>query len=301
MEIENGSENDHHGLAAAAGHGDDSSKLISDLSKSLPNDGIKVPLHPDVAGIRKKSKAKRLTRQGSRDGVLNGAAAAITYVAPERRWKNSRRSRNGYGRGLPKKGGAGGKGVWGKMGSELLVEEDVEDQNDPNYENEVIDRNTELKEIVLEPTPEEFFKLVEPIILEYFENGDTHEVAISLDEIVVSSNLRQLVTSVAIEISMDHKDSQREMISLLISDLYGKVVTPKDIQKGKFFFIYILCNYINGGFVDKISCFDDECVFICLCFAFVIYLFFFYFVIFLAICCYYFFFVFLISCDQSQI
>lgn len=235
MEIENGSD-DHYGAAAAADDSADSLKLINDLSKSLPNDdGIKVPLHPDASGMRKKSKARRLTRQGSRDGILNGAAAPITFVAPERRWKNSRRSRNGHGRGLPKKGGAGGKGVWGKIGSELLVEEDVEDQNDPNYENEVIDRNTELKEIVLEPTPEEFFKLVEPIILEYFENGDTHEVAISLDEIVVSSNLRQLVTSVAIEISMDHKDSQREMISLLISDLYGKVVTPKDIQKGNIF------------------------------------------------------------------
>lgn len=203
------------------------------ISKSLPNDGIKVPAIPDP-NDRKKRKAKRLSRQGSRDGVLNGNAALSSFVAPERRWKNSRRSRTAYGRGLPKKGGAGGKGVWGKIGSELLAEEDVEDQNDPNYENEVIDRNTELKEIVLEPTPEEFFKLVEPIILEYFENGDVHEVAISLDEIVVSSTLRQLVTSVAIEISMDHKDSQREMISLLVSDLYSKVVTPKDIQKGMF-------------------------------------------------------------------
>lgn len=31
-------------------------------------------------------------------------------------------------------GGAGGKGVWGKLGSELL--EEYEDFNDPNYDSE---------------------------------------------------------------------------------------------------------------------------------------------------------------------
>jgi len=36
--------------------------------------------------------------------------------------KNSRQPRNGFGRGLAKKGGAGGKGVWGKLGDELDLE-----------------------------------------------------------------------------------------------------------------------------------------------------------------------------------
>lgn len=208
---------------------------LIDLENQL-NDGIKVPTNPtdESQSARVLRKAKRIVRRNSREAVVNGGSSPSSlYVAPQRRWKNSRRSRNGHGRGLPKKGGAGGKGVWGKMGSEMVVEEDFEDQNDPNYDSEITDRNTELREVIPEPTPEEFFRMCEPIILEYFHSGDTHEVAVSLDEILVGG-LRQLVTSVAVEIAMDHKDSQREMISVLISDLYGRVITPKDIVKGKF-------------------------------------------------------------------
>ncbi|XP_055376372.1 programmed cell death protein 4 [Condylostylus longicornis] len=209
----------------------------SDVSSpSTSSDGIKKPL-PVEGNERLKKKAKRFARQNSRDGLpntANGHAAGqqgLNYIAPQRRWKNSRRSRNGYGRGLPKKGGAGGKGVWGLPGSELLLEADCEDQNDPNYDSECNDKNIELREVIPEVTPEEFFKQTEPIILEYYEHGDTHEVAISLDEIL-TGQLRPYVTSVAVEISLDHKDSQREMTSLLISDLYGRVITGKDIVKG---------------------------------------------------------------------
>ncbi|ALC48570.1 Pdcd4 [Drosophila busckii] len=154
------------------------------------------------------------------------------YVVPHRRWKNSRRSRNnlGRGRGLPKKGGAGGKGVWGLPGSEALAEV-YEDENDPNYDSECNDRNVELREVITELSPEEFFKLAEPIVLEYYEHGDTHEVALSFDEIL-QSPLREYITSILVEIALDHKDSQREMTSVLISDLYGRVITGKDIEKG---------------------------------------------------------------------
>jgi programmed cell death protein 4 len=36
----------------------------------------------------------------------------------------------------------------------------------------------------------------------------------------------------AVEIAMDHKPSHREMTSVLISDLYGRIVTQKDIGRG---------------------------------------------------------------------
>lgn len=36
----------------------------------------------------------------------------------------------------------------------------------------------------------------------------------------------------AVEIAMDHKPSHREMTSVLISDLYGRIVTQKDIARG---------------------------------------------------------------------
>ena len=49
---------------------------------------------------RIKRKAKRLIKQLSKEVVTNGA----TVVPGTRLLKNSRRPRNGYGRGLPKKG-----------------------------------------------------------------------------------------------------------------------------------------------------------------------------------------------------
>ena len=116
-------------------------------------------------------------------------------------------------------------------GSEALEEEVYEDENDPNYDSEVHDKNVELAEVIPEITPEDFFKMLEPVILEYYEHGDTHEVAMSIDEILTGP-LRPYVTSTVIEISMNHKDSQREMTSVLLSDLYLRVITGKDIEKG---------------------------------------------------------------------
>lgn len=220
-----------------------------------PSNGhIKKPLPVEDGRIKRKAK-RLIQRQNSGSGGSpgqsngNGAAAggagagalplAINgilpspggYVVPHRRWKNSRRSRNlNRGRGLPKKGGAGGKGVWGLPGSEALAEV-YEDEHDPNYDSECNDRNVELREVIAEITPEEFFKLAEPIVLEYYEHGDPHEVALSFDEIL-QGPLREHITSILVEIAMDHKDSQREMTSVLISDLYGRVITGKDIEKG---------------------------------------------------------------------
>lgn len=53
--------------------------------------------------IRIKKKAKRLIKQFSKEGVVNGHGGS-SVVVPPRSWKNTRRPRNGYGRGLPKKG-----------------------------------------------------------------------------------------------------------------------------------------------------------------------------------------------------
>lgn len=205
-----------------------------DTSENLPHggigndDAIKKPNRTTTELLHGKRKGKKLVKHNSKE-LLAAGLPAPDFVAPQRRWKNSRRSRNGYGRGLPKKGGAGGKGVWGIPGSEIL-EEDIEDQNDPNYE-EINEDNVELKEVIPEMTAEDFIKQTEPIILEYFENGDTLEVARSIDEYLTSA-MRPMVTYVAIEVALDHKQSQREMTSVLISDLYGRVITAKDITKG---------------------------------------------------------------------
>ncbi|KAL1508922.1 hypothetical protein ABEB36_003741 [Hypothenemus hampei] len=174
--------------------------------------------------VATRRKPKKIHRQNSREGNVNVGG----FVHKPRSWKNSRRSRNGYGRGLPKKGGAGGKGVWGKPGSELL--EAIEDVNDPNFDSEYDSADIELKAVVPEVSSEELKKKIEPIILEFFESNDIQEVIQSVEE-VVPSNCRDVFVQKAVEIALDHKPSHREQTSVLISDLYGYVLSESDIVK----------------------------------------------------------------------
>jgi programmed cell death protein 4 len=44
---------------------------------------------------------------------------------------------------------------------------------------------------------------------------------------------RWMIVSILIELAMDHKPSHREMSSALISDLYQKVISQRDIGKGR--------------------------------------------------------------------
>lgn len=51
-------------------------------------------------------------------------------------------------------GGAGGKGVWGKPGSEIA--EEAVDKNDPNYDSDSLDNDDiVLEPIIHEPSDEE--------------------------------------------------------------------------------------------------------------------------------------------------
>ncbi|CAG9574187.1 unnamed protein product [Danaus chrysippus] len=170
-----------------------------------------------------RRKNKKYTRSNSKEGASPGTTPLPKY----RSWKNSRRPRNGHGRGLPKKGGAGGKGVWGVPGSELL-EEYVEDANDPNYDSEAVNGDVEFKQVIVEADPEDIVRKSEPVILEYFEHGDTNAAAEDLLEFVTASR-SHLVCETIIEIALDHKPSHCEMASVLISDLYGRVFSAKDI------------------------------------------------------------------------
>lgn len=123
--------------------------------------------------------------------------------------------------------------MWGVPGDEIF-EESLEDKNDPNYdESEVIDKNTILEEVIPEMTAQEFVKRAEPIILEYYEHADTLEAAVCLEEEIGTRHyLRPLVISIAVETAFDHKHHHCEMTSVLLSDLYGRVVTGKEIVAG---------------------------------------------------------------------
>ncbi|XP_013138473.1 PREDICTED: programmed cell death protein 4 [Papilio polytes] len=173
-------------------------------------------------------RIKRKHRKYGRSNSKEAVGVVSTPLPKYRSWKNCRRPRNGHGRGLPKKGGAGGKGVWGAPGCELL-EEYEEDANDPNYDSEAVSNgDIEFKQVIVEADPEEVVRKSEPVILEYFEHGDTNAAAEDLLEFVTAKR-SHLVCETIVEIALDHKPSHCEMASVLISDLYGRIFSAKDI------------------------------------------------------------------------
>ncbi|XP_069913333.1 programmed cell death protein 4 isoform X4 [Oryctolagus cuniculus] len=134
------------------------------------------------ARINAKAK-RRLRKNSSRDSGRgdsvsdNGSEAlrsGITVPTSPKGRLLDRRSRSGKGRGLPKKGGAGGKGVWGTPGQVYDVEE--VDVKDPNYDDD--QENCVYETVVLPLDERAFEKTLTPIIQEYFEHGDTNEVAL---------------------------------------------------------------------------------------------------------------------------
>lgn len=194
---------------------------------------MKKPLTVEEHRALRRKMKKNLARQSSKEGTL-GIAGAPNFVAPQRRWKNSRRSRNGgSGRCVTKKDG-GGRGNWGKFGSELLEEFECLDANDPNFDDDDLE-NVEFTQIECTKKPstdEEFLKHLELVLQEYYEHGDTHEVAADIDEHLKSGTLRPLVVRKAVEMALEHKNSHREMTSVLLSDLYGRCLIGSDYEKG---------------------------------------------------------------------
>lgn len=223
-----------------------------------------------IAG-RVIKKAKRPTKASS----FSEPGAPVGFPGVARTAKNLRKSRNAMGRGLPKKGGAGGKGTWGKLGDEMDLP--WVDPNDPNYdsageEGEKVapgyTKNIKLNTLVPEMSEEDVKKAVEPLLLEYFENGDTDEVLFSLEEMLLNIGTRRwMIAYLAIELSMDHKPSHREMTSQLVSDLYQKVISQRDIGKAFDFLIRQLADLtldtpeapnILANFMAR--CIADDCI-----------------------------------------
>ena len=58
-----------------------------------------------------------------------------------------------------------------------------------------------------------------------------------------------MVVTITVELAMDHKPSHRELGSVLISDLYQKVISQRDIGKGMYFFIISRFTQISSIFV----------------------------------------------------
>ncbi|XP_061439747.1 programmed cell death protein 4-like isoform X2 [Rhineura floridana] len=178
---------------------------------------------------RLKAKAKRrLRRTSSRDSnreSLSEAGEPNPDPSSPKGKSHDRKSRMGKGRGLPKKGGAGGKGVWGAPGVVYSYQEP--DARDPNYD-EAVQGDTVYATVVPELEEEELEKKVQPMVMEYFEHGDTLEVVELLRELNLGGH-KAAVPSLAVALSLEGKASHRELTSRLLSDLVGKVMGPEDI------------------------------------------------------------------------
>lgn len=233
--------------------------------------GIKLPNGRIIKKAKRQAKATSFSEDGG--GAMVAPSPGLVKLN-NKAAKNLRRSR-ATSRGLPKKGGAG-KGGWGKLGDE--IELPWVDPNDPNYDSDSSEpkgpsangtkRTIKLNTMVPEMSEEDIRKAVEPLLLEYFDNGDCDEVLNTLEEMLLNIGTRRwMVPALAIELALDHKPSHREMTSRLISVLYLKVISQRDIGQAFDFLLRQLSDLILdtpeaptviGNFMAR--CIADDCI-----------------------------------------
>jgi len=141
--------------------------------------------------------------------------------------KNERLDRHsGTGlRGLPKKEGHAGKGGWGKPGTGEDGEA-ILNEKDPNYNS---DEEVEVKSVNKKTTPQ--ISPVEQIVREYFAYEDIEEIHRTLEKLDRADLHPQFVKK-AIFAAMDKQAYERELVSKLLSGLYGRLLTSQEIMDG---------------------------------------------------------------------
>uniref|UniRef100_A0A8C1K871 Programmed cell death protein 4-like n=1 Tax=Cyprinus carpio TaxID=7962 RepID=A0A8C1K871_CYPCA len=217
-----------HAVVSTKQDEDDSEDL-----NELEVNGNWTPQEKALHEARLKAKAKRrLRKSSSRDSTreslsdsVSGEPSTDPHSPKAKAAVNDRKSRTGKGRGLPKKGGAGGKGVWGAAGMVYEVEE--LDADDPNYDES---GDTVYATVVPELDERELEKTIHPIVQEYFEHGDTKEVQMLLKELNLGHHKFEF-SSRAVSLSLEGKASHRELTSRLLSDLSGKVLSESDMSR----------------------------------------------------------------------
>ncbi|XP_069022973.1 programmed cell death protein 4a isoform X2 [Embiotoca jacksoni] len=205
-----------------------------DLLNEAEVNGNWTPQEKALHEARLKAKAKRrLRKSSSRNSTSesfseSGDVAGSDPNSPKGKVNiNDRKSRTGKGRGLPKKGGAGGKGVWGAAG--MVYEDEEPDARDPNYD-ESAQGDTVYAKVVPEIDEKELEKMVNPIVQEYFEHGDTKEVQMLLKGLNLGPHKYEF-SSLAVSLSLEGKASHRELTSRLLSDLSGKLLSQSDMAR----------------------------------------------------------------------
>uniref|UniRef100_A0A8C5D131 Programmed cell death protein 4 n=1 Tax=Gouania willdenowi TaxID=441366 RepID=A0A8C5D131_GOUWI len=216
-----------HSRPAALYNADD-----EDAQNEIEVNGNWTPQEKALHEARLKAKAKRRLRKSSSRSSTSescsqsGELAGSDPNSPKGKVNtNDRKSRTGKGRGLPKKGGAGGKGVWGAAG--MVYEMEEPDARDPNYDESA---QVIYATVVPEVDEKEMEKMVNPIVQEYFEHGDTKEVEMLLKELNLGLHKFEF-SSLAVSLSLEGKASHRELTSRLLSDLSGKMLSQSDMAR----------------------------------------------------------------------
>lgn len=192
--------------------------------------------------------------------------------------KYSKALRSTKGKGMPKKGGSGGKHTWGAPGCELNYA--AVDQNDPNYDSEdagnivmvCMDNNTAsrsdsdtgnqigtgLQQLEVEDLDRE----LKPIILEYFLNGDSVEVIDHL-KCYNFKRIKSQILSYIIQIALEHNNTCKELTSRLFRDFHFELFTTTDFENS----FNNLFNNINDLELDNPDCTKIIGIFIARCIA----------------------------------
>lgn len=159
--------------------------------------------------------------------------------------KYNRKSRQGKGRGLAKKGGGGGGFTWGVPGSELLEEynEDLDEDDlaDLQY-NEIkakllagtASRSSDQLETKLSKLGiiENMDEDIKPMIDEYFVNGDANDVAQSLRKFEIKQQTGGELVAYIVNRALEKSNVHKELISRLLHDLNGIILRPTDYNAG---------------------------------------------------------------------
>ncbi len=176
--------------------------------------------------------------------------------------KYNRKSRQGKGRGLAKKGGGGGGYTWGALGSELLEEDnedlDEDDLADLQYNQAKAKLLAESSNTTLESKftklelLENLDKDVKPLIDEYFVNGDAIDVAQTLRKFDVKQRGAELIAYI-VTMALEKSNVHKELISRLLHDLNGVILRSNDYIQG----FHSLLESLNDLSLDNPECSTD--------------------------------------------
>ncbi|CAH8505727.1 unnamed protein product [Heterobilharzia americana] len=137
--------------------------------------------------------------------------------------KNSKKSRDG--RKIPSKRG-------GKHDDPTDVLDEIElDPEDPDFDSDE-DARVTFDEVQPTLSDEVFEKTFSSLMNEFFIHGKTQEVIDALSETNLAAHQRRRLTYLAITLAIQHRQTQCELTSELLSDMCGKVLNHAHIQQG---------------------------------------------------------------------